>query len=355
MNIKPLFSNIDLSDLKLDREKDYSPILLKIPTSDGSGQTVHPDVLFFENGYNGWRYWMCVTPYPNTSASDENPEIFVSDDGIEWEVPNGVTNPIAPKPTNGHNSDPDLVYIEDTGELWLFYREVLTIGGDREENIILMKSTDGTDWGTQTTVLSATSPSGEQQKLLSPTVIKDDGVYKMFYVDFWTDGKGVIYKTESNDGETWSLGDEITLIGESDMGKASTGQTLSPWHIDVIKTDNRLEFVVQSARDRFGRNGRQHFAFSEDGGETITIREPFIPELRYYFESDRQYQGTLRKVKSFPGLYELWLSAMSVDDTWSSVYLPMRLNENDQLELIDESLLFGLLNKKTTDKNIIDL
>ena len=67
---------------------------LNIPTYDGSGQGVHPDVYYNANGWNGYRYWMAVTPYPGGNAAYENPSIVVSNDNVNWIVPPGLSNPI---------------------------------------------------------------------------------------------------------------------------------------------------------------------------------------------------------------------------------------------------------------------
>ncbi|MBA3458618.1 MAG: hypothetical protein H0T46_01550 [Deltaproteobacteria bacterium] len=66
---------------------------LEIPTYDGSGQVVHPDVLF-----DGYRYLLAYTPYPFSNGRFENPSIAISDDGLAFrEIAPGV-NPIAPAP-----------------------------------------------------------------------------------------------------------------------------------------------------------------------------------------------------------------------------------------------------------------
>jgi hypothetical protein len=53
---------------------------------------------------------MAFTPYPNSNSALENPSILASNDGVNWEEPNGLTNPIA-HPESGHYlSDPELVY-----------------------------------------------------------------------------------------------------------------------------------------------------------------------------------------------------------------------------------------------------
>ncbi|MBO9605718.1 MAG: hypothetical protein J7639_07195, partial [Paenibacillaceae bacterium] len=68
----------------------YQPQLTQIPTYDGSGQTVHPCVLFFPEGWKGHRYWMAFTPYPDGNDQFENPSLVVSGDGVRWFVPPGL-------------------------------------------------------------------------------------------------------------------------------------------------------------------------------------------------------------------------------------------------------------------------
>jgi hypothetical protein len=58
-------------------------IKLNIPTYDGSGQAVHPDIYYNANGWNGYYYWMAMTPYPNGDAAYENPSIIVSNDNLK--------------------------------------------------------------------------------------------------------------------------------------------------------------------------------------------------------------------------------------------------------------------------------
>ena len=87
---------------------------LFIPTYvEESDETCHPDVLYFPEGWNGWRYWMSHTPYPNTDIAYENPSIVVSNDGINWFEPDGIINPVADvyqgtDMNNNYNSDSHL-------------------------------------------------------------------------------------------------------------------------------------------------------------------------------------------------------------------------------------------------------
>lgn len=64
----------------------HRPLLLNLETSEGSGQACHPDVAYIPEGFGEkkWTYWMACTPYPYRDAYFENPELFVSHDGINW-------------------------------------------------------------------------------------------------------------------------------------------------------------------------------------------------------------------------------------------------------------------------------
>ena len=85
---------------------------LDVPTYDGSGQVVHPDVLL-EPG----RLVMAITPYPYSDGRFENPSLVVSADGMAFQA--FGTNPIVPPPPFDHNDDPDIRRDPRTGELEL--------------------------------------------------------------------------------------------------------------------------------------------------------------------------------------------------------------------------------------------
>lgn len=74
------------------------------PTYDGSGQAVHPSLVYFRDGWgndrarNNWRYWLVMTPFPNKKERYENPSILVSNEGVKWRVPPGLKNPIEKEP-----------------------------------------------------------------------------------------------------------------------------------------------------------------------------------------------------------------------------------------------------------------
>ncbi|OYV71853.1 MAG: hypothetical protein B7Z72_06060, partial [Gemmatimonadetes bacterium 21-71-4] len=113
---------------------------MHVPTYEGSGQTVEPDIVYRAHGWHGWEYWMVVNPYPNGNAAFENPSIIVSHDGQRWAVPPGVVNPVVPR--DAPNSDPDLSYDPVGQRLVLFYRQVR----EGDNVITVTMSRDGVRW-----------------------------------------------------------------------------------------------------------------------------------------------------------------------------------------------------------------
>ena len=193
---------------------------LTLPTHEGSGQATHPSVLYFENGWNGWKYWMAMTPYPASNEGDEDPNVLVSNDGWTWQVPEGLTNPIDDqlgKP-NPHNSDTQLV-MAPSGEMYLTWRMVDRPDG-KTNRIFLVKSTDGAHWSEKEEIWT-----GEPQ-FMSQALIWTGGKWRLYGV---ANGGGVPNRVifyESSDLKTWS---EPTTVS-FDPGLTS-GQRL--WHIDV--------------------------------------------------------------------------------------------------------------------------
>jgi len=103
-------------------EKESVNKWISIPSYEGSGEVTHPKVLYFENGYNGYKYWMVNTPYPKNDAYYENPSIVVSNNGIDWIQPKGIKNPVS-----GYTSS-YRVEIVDTGELKIIPYECVKSG-----------------------------------------------------------------------------------------------------------------------------------------------------------------------------------------------------------------------------------
>ncbi|MGN1450514.1 MAG: hypothetical protein ACI4XQ_00290 [Eubacteriales bacterium] len=126
---------------------------LNIKTYDGYNQACHPKVLYFEDGWNGWEYWMAYTPYPYCDDDYENPCIAVSHDGIEWTEPEGISNPVTGFPPTlsegAHYSDPHILVNGDVMELWFRWNPSYGNGVNADSNggvVLRCVSENGISW-----------------------------------------------------------------------------------------------------------------------------------------------------------------------------------------------------------------
>lgn len=313
----------------------HRPVLLNLETSDGSGQACHPDVVYIPGGFGSkkWPYWMVCTPYPYKDNHVENPEIFVSYDGIFWTMPEGARNPLVPPPSvmGDHNSDPDMVFHEN--QLWLFYRETQksrASGKNGDTNIIyLMKSEDGVQWSRPQEVLRESMGKG----LLSPAVIHDGDCFQMWTVDF--DGLELkVMRRSSADGMNWNGTETAKLVGLDACRR--------PWHIDVIREKDRLSAALVSCTGLGGSQTRIHYAHSEDDGLTW-FTGGFLLDQVYEFEANLQYRASLLRGRDGTAEYDLWYSASGLTDVFSIAYVKLIRLENklvlsERREFRDKSL-----------------
>lgn len=259
---------------------------LDIKTYDeGGDQPTHPKVLYFKNGWNGHKYWMAYTPFPYNNSFEENPCITYSDDGVNWSE-EGISNPITRSEVGGcYFSDTHLVYREDinTMELWVRY---CSNGNDGNANgwegIYRLKSTDGINWSEKELLFNVVDTS--TTSLISPTVIYDEGKYKIW----------VVYKSqclkyyESTDGTNWVFVREIEINPKNDPYKI--------WHFDIIKTNLGYEFVGCYRYN--GVPDRNNFIYYSKSEDNINYDEPIKILKNGYdgsFDSLELYRPSLVK------------------------------------------------------------
>ncbi len=302
------------------------PVRLDVPTYDGSGQAVHPDVVVFAAPWRGATHWMAVTPYPNGHAGYENPSLLASDDGLRWRVPDGVANPIVPPPAGGHNSDPDLVHDPAGDRLIMVWREV------RGGNVLRTSaSADGRRWSAPTTLLAV--PSHEA---LSPAVVLAAGRPMLWYVDAGRAGCSATHSTvrlrtaERADallpaapGEGWSPAREARL--------SIPGAVV--WHLDVAHLPGRGEYwaVVHAyARGAGCGSGDLYLARSRDGITWAADAAPFLRAAGRDWSAASLYRTALVPDER-RGVLRLWLSARSVAGRWSLGYVELAIGPDAPL------------------------
>lgn len=240
--------------------------VLELTTYDGSGQAVHPDAVIIPAGWGGLSASnLVVTPYPGGQASFENPSVFIGQSAIgwEWEIPQGVQNPIARPTSGGYLSDPDELYNPSTNELWLYYRQVTS-----QNEILLTRSSDGVHWGAPITVVSV--PNHEA---ISPTVVRmSEQDWRLWTVNSGVNGCSAPSTTvelrTSTDGIHWASPQTVSLGDQGDF----------PWHLDVtwVPEQNQFWALYNAKVSGSCTTGVLRFAVSQDGIHWTTTPTPLL-------------------------------------------------------------------------------
>jgi len=287
-----------------------APAPLVTPTYDGSGQVVHPDVVYVPGGWNGYEYWMGMTPYPNGNDNYENPSIIASNDNTTWVVPPGVTNPLFPEP-NGHNDDAEMLLVG--GEMVMYFNET---NNDGNTYVRRLASTDGVNWGTAQAVI--TLPN----YVMSPAVIYDGGVYTMWYVRSAAGCSAAaqdFYLRTSVDGISWGPEQPATM--------SHPGRVL--WHMDVQKVGAlyTMLFISYPNGSSCG-NTQLYYAESADGIAWTANPNPVLAPSSSGWDSSNIYRASY----TFDGTWlRIWYSAMSDGGQWRVGY-----TEGDMADFVVE-------------------
>lgn len=296
--------------------------LLVVPTYDGSGQAVHPDVLWFPSRWRGFEYWMAFTPFPGGNPEFENPSIVASHDGITWEVPAGVSNPIVPRPPKGaYNSDPDLSYDSATDGLVMLTREVRA----GFNHVSQLTSKDGVTW---------TGPSKvflrKNHGMISPAlVLSPSRDPRLWFVDAGNKKcPGRVTRVMRQEGEGRS---PLTNPGvERGWGPVRPSGLSQPgyhiWHIDVSWVAARSEYWAVypaypmrqcGARDLF-------FARSPDGVRWTTYAVPLLRHEAQAWTSAMLYRASTL-YDADRDVMRLYLSASAPGRDWRLGMVEFRL------------------------------
>jgi hypothetical protein len=288
---------------------DRWPTLLHIPTSDGSGEACHPSVVDASPGFAGYRFWMANTPYAGNDHKLENPELFASHDGLSWEVPEGVRNPLVGPPPGDrrhHHSDPCLLVRE--GRLWLFFRTSDEAASPRRDWISVMIGSDAGVWSVPRTVLADNSG----RLLLSPCVRVVAGLFMMWTVEAQPGSRTLeVVLRKSADGFEWSA-PETTEI-------AWPGQVLEPWHIDV--TEEGSGFVMHFSARQPSRSGTQRWCRAVGDGMRWRVEMAGGNGL-WFFESGKPYKPSFLPPSPDRPTGWLYTSSMGSDGLWYTALRP---------------------------------
>ena len=299
-----LFTSITYSYFLLLK---YNQSPLNIKTFDGSNSPYHPAVIYFEQSWNGYKYWMAETPYsPDCKPyrdRNECPSLHVSNDGINWtEI---TQNPIDNLDTKGiseldYFSDPHLVFVNNHLECW--YRLTKRYGeeSNRSDVYLLRKtSKNGVDWSKREVLarLKHDIDNGLGCMVVSPAIIFEKGEYQMWYVDSELNKRNIAFST-SIDGYEWNN----KIICELQ------GKEISPWHIDIKFINKRYlltcyDFECITMYESYDKINFKYIT---------TILSPSVPGSYY---GNSLYRASL----IHDGKYKLYFSSDDIFNTYIGV------------------------------------
>ena len=252
-----LFSGYDLFYDSIARFKVNPAEPLNISTYDGSGQSTHPCVRYFPDGWNGHAYWMAATPYPNSALELENPCVWYSDNGYDWYA-DGIPNPLdLPIMVNGEpasmNSDPHLLLRPDgVMEVWWRTNYWENSGNGLYTVIYRRTSTDAVNWTDKEELYRANTNS--DKSIVCPVALYEDGIYKIWAVST----QECVHYYESDTGTNWNH------IRDIDVSNPNYPE-YKVWHFDINHTTKGYEFVGNyNIPGDYNSHKYLYYAVSED-------------------------------------------------------------------------------------------
>lgn len=225
---------------------------LYIYNAYGNIYNYHPKCIYIEDGFGteGYKYWLSYSPYPFFNDYYENPHIAVSNDLKEWTTPEGYKNPLEPTPSDhkknwNYNSDPEMVYNSDLNQLECWWREYHKT--TNEVYLYRKYTKDGVNWSNKELL---TKMAIGVKDYLSPSIIYEDGVYKIWAVNvdysvFYTE----LFINNTTKAKIWKPARVIPISYKI--------QDLKSWHLSVIHTDKGYEMVLSAFH-----NGENHLTMN---------------------------------------------------------------------------------------------
>lgn len=291
--VKAYFGGLCALPIRIKIQNSPSP--LDIKTYDGGNQCLHPSCLYFKEGWNGYKFWLVVTPYKEMNEAIENPCIYVSNDGVHFSVcptANPLDN-ITLSSECEYNSDPELVYNPDLNRVECWWRRVQTNKypekeGRNAEILYRSYTTDGKLWSPRERMYKYQNQIEATRGFISPSIVYAEGVYHIWVSSSQTSNskerKIVCYR--------YVEGEQLELV-------ASYKPSHSLSHITVLYEENQFKIVGFDV----SRKGFPYVLYSIDCNNNLCYNGMLLRQGRKdSWDGSRLYRPNLTKVDN-----EYWL------------------------------------------------
>jgi len=267
-----------------------------------SGMT-HPKVLYIKNGWNGFKYWMAITPtfgpisLQTDPASYENPTIFCSNDGINWYQPSGIINPIdLPSTAPSYWSDTDLILGND-GYLYCIYRGnfmpasyVGKTGDAIRRVVVYKKSKDGVNWGGRQYMYSTSDENygiDAESGIMSPSFFYNGNLINVYDVVKNTTLNPYVGQNQTNYIVHRRSGFDLKNINGYSQDTVVNftnrpyGSNYDIWHIDAVKAKGIYFMTMACGLLNSDYADKLYLSYSYDGWNFTTFEQP-ISRIKSY-------------------------------------------------------------------------
>ena len=278
---------------------------LTIPTYDGSGEVVHPSIVYAAAGWNGYKYWMAMTPYPASNNDYENPSIVASNDGETWVVPAGLTNPIDPFPGgSSFNADPDLLLGQDN-KLYCYW-QFTDDANDWKKTIYVSSSSDGVNWSPKQAIIANIPANGTASH--SVLYNEETTLYEMYQRGSHdVEPYPLLKRTCATPDGAWSDATECVLFG--------TPAATDLWHLSVRRVAGEyIGFWTSCVAGETGTNGKLWVARSVDGISWQWDSNPCLESSVAGWDNKQIYRSTAIQLDALH--WDCWYSAQSMINAW---------------------------------------
>lgn len=315
-------------------QKNIYKIKLNIPTYDGSGQAMHPSIYYNSSGLWGFKYWLLMTPYPNSKDYLENPSIMASNDGITWVKPSWITNPIEPYAGVGrHNDDPDMVYNSSADRLECYWLN--SNNSDGTDNFFEVRYVNNTGVSSRITTTGGGNTLGVDLKggytknswgmhyPVSPAFILDNDTYCAYVIEArgthrYEPKPVYLYKSYNGLNFTFVKRLNISSVPEKDI-----------WHMDAERTINGVNFLF-SENDLHGSKNHTLYlgkSTSYTGNVSVQLTPLLVPMHDGSWDDYRIYRSCSVTDPDGYGI-NIWYSARNAFKVWNTGFI--RVEPNSQ-------------------------
>ena len=322
VDIFPQQVNIDMM-ANANYPKHIKPEFIK-NIGFGNSSYCHPDVQYFPDGFQGYKYWMVFTPYFGAIGGDqlskryENPTVVVSNDGLNWVEPSGILNPIQACPSykesfremegeqiQGFWSDVDWMF--EDGVFQLYYRgsflsaKALAARGAKSQNnrsklikdvrrtIVRQTSRDGIHWDPLETVMYSDIPySPKNSHMLSPSFLKVGKGYVSYEVElnsgkkhFKRDKPSFVIQRRSENGLDFSRFSNSKIVNFLNEPWIRQNRDNGPWHLQATYVNGYYFLCIAVGDVKKYTADQLYLAFSNDGLNFYVFPKPIITEDAY--------------------------------------------------------------------------